>query len=80
MPDCTGFLFGAHNKRYYLYVYVGFILVASVISINAAVSIIDTSFALMAIPTMVSALWLAPKVVAAADNYWARMKTTNSTQ
>lgn len=77
--QCTGFLFGAHNKRYYLYVYVGFILIASIISINAAVSIIDTSFALMAIPTMVSALWLAPKVIAAADTYWARMKSSNST-
>ncbi len=77
--QCTSFLFGAHRKAIYLYVYVGFILVASVISIDAAVSIIDASFALMAIPTMVSAIWLAPKVIAAADDYWARMRDTHGT-
>ena len=71
--QCAGFLFGAHRRNLYLYVYVGFILVASVISMHAAVNIIDTSFAIMAIPTMVSALWLAPKVMAASDDYWRRM-------
>ena len=73
--QCTSFLFGAPNKRIYLFVYVGFILVASVISIDAAVSIIDASFALMAIPTMVSAIWLAPKVIKAADEYFARLRS-----
>ena len=73
--QCTSFLFGAHRKKLYLYVFVAFILLASVISINAAISIIDASFALMAIPTMVSALWLAPKVVEASRSYWARMQT-----
>jgi AGCS family alanine or glycine:cation symporter len=71
--QCTSFLFGAHRKRLYLYIYVSFILVASVISIRSAVSLIDTSFALMAIPTMVSALWLAPKVMDAARSYWIRI-------
>jgi AGCS family alanine or glycine:cation symporter len=75
--QCASFLFGANRTRYYLYVYVAFTLVSAVISIDAAVSIIDTCFALMAIPTMVSALWLAPKVVAAADNYWARMQSVS---
>jgi len=71
--QCTSFLFGAHRKKLYLYIYVLFILVASVISIRAAVNLIDTSFALMAIPTMVSALWLAPRVIEAARSYWIRM-------
>ena len=77
--QCTSFLFGVERKRVYLSVYVAFIVLASVISIDAAVGIIDASFALMAIPTMVSALWLAPKVVAASNSYWARMKTAPNT-
>jgi AGCS family alanine or glycine:cation symporter len=39
-------------------------------SIEATVGLIDGSFALMAIPTMVSAIWLAPKVLAEAKIYW----------
>jgi AGCS family alanine or glycine:cation symporter len=75
--QCTSFLFGVERKRIYLTAYVSFILVAAVISIDAAVSIIDASFALMAIPTMVSALWLAPKVVEAANSYWGRMRAAS---
>lgn len=78
--QCASFVFGANRTRYYLYVYVAFTLVSAVISIDAAVSIIDASFALMAIPTMVSALWLAPKVLAAADNYWSRMQSINNSR
>ncbi len=75
--QCTSFLFGVGRKRAYQYVYITFIVVASIISIDAAISIIDTSFALMAIPTMVSALWLAPKVLAASRDYWARMQAAS---
>ena len=39
-------------------------------SIDAAVGLIDGSFALMAIPTMFSAILLAPKVLAEAKVYW----------
>jgi AGCS family alanine or glycine:cation symporter len=42
-------------------------------SIDAAVGLIDGSFALMAIPTMISAIWLAPKVIAEAKNYWKEL-------
>ena len=74
--QCISFLFGAHRKTIYLVVYVAFILIACVISINAAISIIDASFALMAIPTMVSAIWLAPKVMVAAEAYWVKLRTS----
>ncbi|MYF49310.1 MAG: alanine:cation symporter family protein, partial [Gammaproteobacteria bacterium] len=40
---------------------------------QAAISIIDGAFAMMAIPTMVSALILAPKVKAAAQDYFATL-------
>jgi len=75
--QCVSFLLGVHRKNKYLLVYVGFILVASVLSIDAAISIIDASFALMAIPTVVSAVWLSPKVMQAANSYWAKMRAAH---
>jgi AGCS family alanine or glycine:cation symporter len=69
--QCAGFLFGAQHRHHYQWLYVGFIVVASVVTLEAAVSLIDGAFALMAIPTMVSALLLAPRVKAAAQRYFA---------
>ncbi len=74
--QCASFLFGVQARRAYQLVYVAFIVVASVLSLQAAVNIIDTSFALMAIPTMVSALYLAPRVLAAARDYFSRLNAT----
>ncbi len=71
--QCAGFAFGAHRKQHYRWVYLGFILVAAVISLESAIGIIDGSFALMAIPTMVSALLLAPKVLQASKTYFAQL-------
>jgi AGCS family alanine or glycine:cation symporter len=69
--QCAGFLFGAQHRHHYRWVYVGFIIVASMVTLEAAISIIDGAYALMAIPTMVSALLLAPKVRDAAQRYFA---------
>ena len=79
--QCTSFLFGAHRKHLYNRVHVAFVLVASVVSIEATINLIDGAFALMAIPTMVSALLLAPRVKTAAAIYFARLNDqhTNST-
>lgn len=71
--QCASFLFGTRHQNTYRWVYVSFIVVASVVSLNAAISIIDGAYAMMAIPTMVSALLLAPKVRAAATDYFSRL-------
>lgn len=71
---CLGFLIGAERKHYYNYFYVILIIVASVVSLTTVVNIIDGFFALMAIPTMISSLLLAPKVMVAARDYFKRMK------
>jgi AGCS family alanine or glycine:cation symporter len=70
---CLGFLIGAHRKHYYNYFYVILIVVSSVISLNMVVNIIDGMYALMAIPTMVSSLILAPKVMGAARKYFSSL-------
>ncbi len=67
--QCASFVFGTRHKNSYRFVFVASIVLIAVISLDAAVGLIDGSFALMAIPTMVSAIWLAPKVVAAAKVY-----------
>ena len=71
--QCSSFLFGTRSQNAYRWVYVCFIVVASVVSLKAAIGIIDGAYAMMAIPTMTSALLLAPKVKAAADDYFRRL-------
>jgi AGCS family alanine or glycine:cation symporter len=72
--QCASFVFGADKKQHYRWLYLAFIVVASIVSLEAAISIIDGAFALMAIPTMVSALLLAPKVKAAATRYFSGLE------
>nr|WP_206077671.1 alanine/glycine:cation symporter family protein [Pontibacter sp. SGAir0037] len=71
---CFGFLFGARYKHYYNYFYVATIVFGATATMSAIISLIDGMYAMMAIPTMVSALLLSPKVMAAARNYFRRMK------
>lgn len=72
---CLGFLIGAERQHWYNYFYVGSIIFGSVASIGAVIDLIDGMFALMAIPTMVSGLILAPRVMEAARDYFARIGT-----
>ena len=51
-----------------------FVVVFAVIPIEAAINIIDISFALMAIPTLISSVWLAPKVIDKAREYFAKLE------
>ncbi len=71
---CLGFLIGAEKQHYYNYVIVIMTVVASVLSLDAMVGLVDGAFALMAIPTMTSTILLAPKVTAAAKKYFASME------
>ena len=72
--QCASFLVGVRRAHYYQWLYLAFIIVAALITPQTAISIIDGAFAMMAIPTMVSTLILAPKVKAAATVYFASLK------
>lgn len=72
---CLGYLIGADKQHWYNYFYVGSIIFGSVASIGAVIDLIDGMFALMAIPTMVSTILLAPKVKEAATSYFSRIDT-----
>jgi AGCS family alanine or glycine:cation symporter len=50
------------------------IVIGAVASLDLVVSLVDGMYAVMAFPNMIAALYLAPKVKAAAKDYFARMK------
>lgn len=74
---CANYLFGAHNAKYYNYFYLVTLVLGAVLSLRVVISLIDSMYAIMAIPTMLSALLLAPKVRAATKDYISRMRATN---
>ena len=70
---CAGFLFGTAKQKYYMWCYMALIAVGAVVSMDAIVSLFDGVYALMAIPTMISTLILAPRVMRVARDYFARL-------
>ncbi|MGF1557417.1 alanine/glycine:cation symporter family protein [Paucihalobacter sp.] len=67
---CMSFLFGAENKHYYNYIYIISIAVGATTSLAMMINLIDSFFALMAIPTMIVTIILSPKVLKAAKHYF----------
>jgi alanine or glycine:cation symporter, AGCS family len=68
---CFNYLFGAKKADYYNYFYLVTIVAGAVASMEVVVSFIDGMYAVMAIPTMVSTIYLAPKVKAATKKYFS---------
>ena len=56
------FLFGERNKYIYRFIYLGLIVLGSISSLKFVISLIDLSYGIMAFPTLISALILAPKI------------------
>ena len=71
---CIGYLFGTRWQQKYNLLYVIAVIFGSVVSLNVVINIIDGVYALMAIPTMVSALLLSPQVMKEAKRYFANLK------
>jgi AGCS family alanine or glycine:cation symporter len=71
---CMSFLIGEHRKHYYNYFYILSIILGATTSLSAMINLIDGVFALMAIPTMLSTIILAPKVVKELAAYKQRLK------
>jgi AGCS family alanine or glycine:cation symporter len=72
---CSRFLFGEKGVKIYQWVIIFFVIVFAVIPIETAINIIDISFALMAIPTLISSLWLAPRVIEKAKDYFKTLES-----
>ncbi len=71
---CFNYLFGAKRADYYNYFYLATIVMGAVASLDVVISLVDGMYAIMAIPTMISTLYLAPKVKEASKDYFKRMK------
>lgn len=72
---CLGFLIGAEHQHWYRYAYILFIVVGAMGSVEVVIYLITTGFGLMAIPTMIASLLLAPRVMAVARDYFRRLGT-----
>ncbi|MFQ5599116.1 MAG: alanine/glycine:cation symporter family protein [Candidatus Krumholzibacteriia bacterium] len=70
---CFSYLFGAQRGRIYDVFYIVMLFLGAVWSVDIVVNLLDTAFALMALPNMIATLILAPKVLAASRDYFRRM-------
>lgn len=71
---CLSFLFGAQNKKYYNWVYILSILLGATTSLGMMINLIDGFFAIMAIPTMIATLYMAPRVMREAKKYFKELQ------
>jgi AGCS family alanine or glycine:cation symporter len=72
---CARYLLGDRWGGRYTYVYLGSILLGAVWTQDLVINMLDTAFALMAVPTVTTALILSPKVSAAARDYFSRYRS-----
>lgn len=70
---CFSYLFGAEYGHFFDYWYVAIIVIGSVWSLNGVVNLIFVMYGLMAIPTMISAIYLSPKVIKEAKKYFSSL-------
>ena len=73
---CMSFLFGTKRKHYYNYFYILSIILGATTSLNMMINLIDGFFALMAIPTMLATILLAPKVIREAKTYFKNLNAS----
>ncbi len=69
---CTNYLFGAKYAHYYNYFFLFMLVVGAVISLDVVVGVIDSAYALMAIPTMFTLIVLSPKVKREMKLYFSK--------
>lgn len=71
---CLGFLIGAEHQHHYVWWYAAMIVLGACTSLQAVIGLLDGMYAMMAIPTMMATLVLAPKVNQAANDYFSRLR------
>ncbi|REH56128.1 AGCS family alanine or glycine:cation symporter [Tenacibaculum gallaicum] len=72
--SCLSFLTNTKIGKNYNYIYIFTIAIASIIKLDFVINLIDSAYALMAIPTVISTLILAPKVKKEAKKYFQKLK------
>jgi len=69
---CAKYVLGERWGARYEWVYLGTILLGAVWTQDLVLNMLDTAFAMMSIPTVLTAVALSPKVVAATREYFSR--------
>ncbi len=75
--SCLSYLTNTKLAKYYNHFYVLVIIIAAIIKLDFVINLMDSAYALMAIPTVLSTLILAPKVKKAATIYFHKLKTNS---
>lgn len=73
--SCLNYLTNSKISNYYNHFYIFVIVIASIIKLDFVINLMDSAYALMAIPTVFSTLLLAPKVKKAATIYFEKLKS-----
>ncbi|MEM9894806.1 MAG: alanine/glycine:cation symporter family protein [Bacteroidota bacterium] len=72
---CLSYMIGAKYGKYFHYWYIILVLIGSVASLTDVINLVFVAYGLMSIPTMISAILLAPKVMQAAKVYFAKVSS-----
>ena len=67
---CLSYLIGVKYGKYFRYWYISLVVVGSVASLTDVVNIVFVAYGLMSVPTMISTIALAPRVMKAAKGYF----------
>jgi AGCS family alanine or glycine:cation symporter len=76
VTKCGCFLFGSRARIPLAIFYLAAIVISAVVTMDDVINFLDVSFGLMAVPTILSSLLLAPKVMQAARKYFSRLKAS----
>jgi AGCS family alanine or glycine:cation symporter len=68
------FLVGYDRSVWYDYFYLSTIVMGTIVSMDLVLNLIDIAFAIMAIPTMIVGIKLAPRVMKEAKIYFAKLE------
>ncbi len=67
---CLSYLIGAKYGKYFHYWYITLVVAGAVASLTDVVNLVFIAYGIMAIPTMISTILLAPRVMNAAKAYF----------
>ena len=76
VSKCGCFLFGSRARIPLAVFYLAAIVISAVVTMGDVINFLDVSFGHMAVPTILSSLLLAPKVMQAARKYFSRLKAS----
>jgi len=71
---CARYVFGKRHGGRFIYVYLLLLPCGAIWHPTTTINIIDTAFAMMVIPNLIACVYLAPRVIAATNDYFRRYR------